>query len=95
MRFVSGINKDWLRRGGGTTYTVILQFEAQDVCQVEDDLVLRIIDFGCSNVCLDAVDLFVCPLSRKDVRVKIHKTQMREFTLRCALMASTFKGKRY
>ena len=64
MRFVSGINKDWLRRGGGTKYTVILQFEAQDVCQVEDDLVFRIIDFRCSDVCLDAVDLFVCPLSK-------------------------------
>jgi hypothetical protein len=84
-----------LGRGGGTTYTVIREFEAQYVCQVEDDLVFRIIDFGCNDVCLDAIDFFKCPLSRRGVSVKINKAQMREFTISCALIANACKGMRY
>ena len=44
-----------------TTYTVILELEAEDICHVENGLVLRIIGFGSGNVCLDTVDLLIRP----------------------------------
>jgi hypothetical protein len=47
------------------TYTVILKLKAEDICQIEDGLVLRVIGFWGGNVCLDTVDLLICSLSGK------------------------------
>ena len=52
-------------------YTVIREFEAKDVRQVEDNLVFRIINLGSSDVCLDAIDLFKRPLSGMSVSVRV------------------------
>jgi len=72
-----------------STCSVIRELETKDICQVDDGLVLRVIDFGSGNICLDAVDLFIRPLCSRGVGVKkIDKIQRCEFTLGCALMAN-------
>jgi hypothetical protein len=50
------------RGEGGIKHGVIRVFEAEDVCQVYHSLVLRVIDFGSSDICLDTIDLFIRPL---------------------------------
>jgi hypothetical protein len=61
--------------GGGDapTYSVIREIQTKNVCQVEDGLVFRVIYLGGSDVCLDAIDLFKRPLSKRGVGVKIDK----------------------
>ena len=47
------------------TCKVIRELEAEHVRQVDDGLVFRVIDFGSSDICLDAINLFERPLSSK------------------------------
>lgn len=54
-----------------TTRKVIRELDAVDVCQVDDGLVFRVIDLGSSDICLDAIDLFICPLSSRCVGKEI------------------------
>ena len=56
------------------TCKVIRELEAKDVRQVDDGLVFRVIDFGSSDICLDAIDLFVRPLSCRGIGVLKSKT---------------------
>jgi len=42
--------------------TAIRELDAKDVWQVDDGLVFRVIDFGSSDICLDAIDHFIRPL---------------------------------
>ena len=82
----------------GTTCKVIRELEAQDIGQVEDGLVIRVIDLGSSDICLDAIDLFIRPLSTRGVSVLKCKTdtiRIWEFTLCCALIANACEGLRY
>jgi len=60
-------------RGGKATYKVIRELEAEDVSQVDDGLVFRVIVLGSSDICLDAIDHFVRPLSSRGVNVEIPK----------------------
>jgi len=75
-------------------HKVIRELEAKDICQVNHGLVFSVIDFGSSDICLDAIYLFVCPLS-STVRVSRSKTRICEFTLSCALIANACKRVRY
>jgi hypothetical protein len=43
-------------------HAVIIEFEAEDIGQVKDDLVFRVIGLGRRDVGLYAVDFLVCPL---------------------------------
>jgi hypothetical protein len=62
MGFVSSINR-WV--GARGTCAVIREVDSEDVCQVDDGLVFRVIDLGSSDICLNAVDLFVRPLMQQ------------------------------
>jgi hypothetical protein len=81
--------------GGRTTYKVIWELEAKDVWQVDDGLVFRVIDFGSSDISLDAIDLFIRPLSGRGVGILKSKTdkirRYEDFTLGCALVANACK----
>ena len=97
MRSVNGTEWFWLGGSGGTTYTVIQKIDTKDVCHVDDSLVFRIIDLGSGDICLDAIYLFVGPLSSRGIGVseyKPDKIRMR-FTLSCALIANACEGLRY
>ncbi len=45
--------------GPGQTHKVIVEFDAEDVREIENGLVLRIIGLGCCDVGLDAVNFLV------------------------------------
>lgn len=68
---------------------------AEDVGQVDDGLVLRVIDLGSGDKCLDAVDLFVRPLSSGGVGVLKSKIRIWEVTLCCALVANACERLRH
>ena len=46
-----------------TTCKVIWEPDVVHVCQVDNGLIFRIIDLGSANICLDAVNFFIRPLS--------------------------------
>lgn len=46
-------------------HAVIIEFEAEDIRQVKDDLVFRIVCLGCRDVGLYAVDFLIRPLINK------------------------------
>jgi hypothetical protein len=48
-------------------HAVIIEFDAEDIGQVKDDLVFRVIGLGCRDVSLYAVDFLVCPLILRKV----------------------------
>jgi hypothetical protein len=68
----------WLDRTarGGITYEVVRELETEDVCQVYYSLVFRVIDFGSSDICLDAIDHFIRPLSRRKIGVLKSRTRI-------------------
>jgi len=45
----------------GLAHAVIIEFETEDVREVENGLVLRVIGLGCCDVRLDTVDFLICP----------------------------------
>jgi hypothetical protein len=51
----NGLRMKWI------ACTIIQKLVAEDVCQVDDDLVLGVIGFRSGDVCLDTVDLLIRP----------------------------------
>ena len=87
------------RGGGRTTYTVILELDAKDVWQVDDGLVFRVIGLGSTDICPDAIDHFIRPLSSRGVSLLLSKTdklwKCEEFTLVCPLVVNACESVRY
>lgn len=85
---MSGLEEDaraWL------AHAVIIEFEAEDIRQVKDDLVFRVIGLGCRDVGLDAVDFLVCPLINKEIIIWCIWDRINDkLTLGCALMANAY-----
>ena len=50
-------------------HAVIIEFEAEDIRQVKDDLVFRIIGLGCRDVGLYTVDLLIGPLINREIMI--------------------------
>ena len=74
---------------GGTTCKVIRKLEAEDICQVERRLVLRIFCFGrAMYVCLDAIHPLIFPLGRGGVGVSKHKKDKMKILLSAVSISS-------
>jgi hypothetical protein len=79
-------------RGPGTAYPVIIELEAVDIWDVEDNPISRVIGLRSGNVSPDTVDLFIRPLGSRSIGIskprKKDKIRMRESTFGRALMTS-------
>lgn len=80
--------------GRNGTHLVIGQLDAEDIRQVEKNLVLRIVLGGSRDIGLHAVDLLELACGIMVVSVDIHHHSLFDFkrTLRSTLMANTCVG---